>query len=373
MSYRAAVMTAPHQPIAIQTFAAPVLEPGAALLRVTYSEVCGTDVHLHHGRLSGVPYPIIPGHVSVGVIEEMRGPIIDVEGRSFEIGDRVTFLDVHGTCGRCYHCLVTKQSTRCPQRRVYGITYSARDGLLGGWAEALWMKPGVHMLRLPDELDAETFIGGGCGLVTGVHAVERAGIGLGDSVAVLGAGPVGQSIVALASLSGAGRIIIVGDPASRLEFARRMGATDSLGLEVAPADRLQAVRDMTNGFGVDVVIEASGAPDAVPQALDLVRDGGRVVICGHYTDNGDVRIHPHWQINRKHVDLRGCWGSDFSHFHRALRVATKHGRTVPWRNMVSKVYSLDETNEALSAVAERRELKAIIKAEDERTRRREDE
>jgi L-iditol 2-dehydrogenase len=360
MSFRAAVMTAPHEPIAIQSLPAPVLEPGAALLRVVYSEVCGTDVHLHHGRLAGVPYPIIPGHVSVGVIEEMAGPIHDTAGRAFQLGDRVTFLDVHETCGRCYQCLITKQSTRCPHRRVYGITYSANDGLLGGWAEALWMKPGVHMLRLPDELDAETFIGGGCGLVTGIHAVERAGIRLGDSVAVLGAGPVGQSIVALCALSGAARIVAIGDPASRLEFARRMGATDTLGLGVDPADRLQAVRDLTDGFGVDVVIEASGAPEAVPQALDLVRDGGRVVVCGHYTDNGDVRIHPHWQINRKHVELRGCWGSDLSHFHRALKVAAKHGKQVPWREMVSRTYALHEANDALAAVARRDVVKALI-------------
>jgi L-iditol 2-dehydrogenase len=373
MSFRAAVMTAPHEPIVMQTLPAPVLEPGAALLRVTYSEVCGTDVHLHHGRLAGVPYPIIPGHVSVGVIEEMAGPIHDIHGDEFKQGDRVTFLDVHETCGRCYHCLVTKQSTRCPRRRVYGITYSANDGLLGGWAEALWMKPGVHMLRLPDELDAETFIGGGCGLVTGVHAVERAGIGLGDSVAVLGVGPVGQSIIALAALSGAGRIIAIGDPAARLDLARRMGATDALGLSVDPADRLQAVREITSGFGVDVVIEASGAPEAVSQAFDLVRDGGRIVVCGHYTDNGDVRIHPHWQINRKHVELRGCWGSDFSHFHRAVKVATKHGKQVPWRDMIGRVYGLGSANEALSAVARRDVIKAIIRAEDERTRGREDE
>jgi threonine dehydrogenase-like Zn-dependent dehydrogenase len=360
VSVRAAVMTAPHEPIVMQSFPAPVLEPGAALLRVVYSEVCGTDVHLHHGRLAGVPYPIIPGHVSVGVIEEMAGPITDVEGRDFRVGDRVTFLDVHETCGSCYHCLVTKQSTRCPHRRVYGITYSANDGLLGGWAEAMWMKPGVHMLRLPDELETETFIGGGCGLVTGIHAVERAAIRLGDAVAVLGAGPVGQSIAALSALSGAARVIVVGDPAPRLEFASRMGATDTFGLDIAPADRLQGVRDLTSGYGADVVIEASGAPEAVPQALDLVRDGGRVVVCGHYTDTGDVRIHPHWQINRKHVELRGCWGSDFSHFHRAIKVAAKHGKDVPWREMVSRTYALEEANDALAAVARREVVKALI-------------
>lgn len=357
---RAVIMPAPGEPLQLVDIPRPHLEPGAAMLKVTYSEVCGTDVHLHHGRLSGVPYPIIPGHVSVGIIEELGGDVRDINGRSFALGDRVTFLDVHGTCGKCYQCLVAKQSTRCPQRKVYGVTYSATEGLLGGWAESLWMKPGVHMLRLPEELDETTFIGGGCGLVTALHAVDRAEVRLGQSVAVLGVGPVGQSIVALSMLSGAGRIVAVGDPASRLDFARRMGATDTLGLDVASSDRTDAVRAMTEGHGVDVVIEASGAPDAVSEAFDLVRDGGRIVICGHYTDNGDVRIHPHFQINRKHVEVRGCWGSDYSHFYRALAIAAKHGARVPWREMVQRRYSLEEAGEALRAVERREVTKAII-------------
>ena len=359
-TFRAAVMPGPNQRLQVEDVPGPRIERGAALLRVTYSEVCGTDVHLHHGRLSGVPWPIIPGHVSVGEVEELGGGIADVEGRPFRRGDRVTFLDVHETCGRCYHCLVTKQSTRCPHRRVYGITYSASEGLLGGWAEAVWMKPGVHMLRLPEELDAQTFIGGGCGLVTAMHAVDRARLRLGCTVAVLGVGPVGQSIIALAALSGADRIVAIGDPESRLQFAQRMGATDTLGLGMEPAARAAYVKDLTSGFGVDAVIEASGAPEAVAQAFDLVRDGGTIVVCGHYTDNGDVRLHPHWQINRKHVELRGCWGSDFSHFHRAVRVAAKHGSRVPWREMVSRGYGLHEANEALAAVERREVTKALI-------------
>src|SRR5205823_2961997 len=127
-------------------------------------------------------------------------------------------------------------TTRCPSRKVYGITYGANDGLLGGWAEAIWMKPGVKMIRLPAGLDPETYIGGGCGLVTALHAVDRAEIRLGQSVAVLGVGPVGQSVVAFASLSGAGEIFAVGAPDDRLAFARRMGATQTLGLDAPPAD-----------------------------------------------------------------------------------------------------------------------------------------
>lgn len=359
MSYAACVMPGPRQALAIREYASPALEPGAALLRTMYSEVCGTDVHLHHGRLD-VPFPIIPGHVSVGAVAEKRGDLRDVNGERIREGDVVTFLDVHETCGACYHCLVAQQPTRCAQRRVYGITYSADDGLLGGWAQAIWMKPGVKMIRLPNELAPETFIGGGCGLVTALHAVDMAHVRLGESVAVLGAGPVGQSIVALAALSGASEVIAIGAPDDRLDFACRMGATDTLGLDLTSGDRTDAVRGATRGRGVDVVIEASGSPDAVSNALDMVRDGGRVVICGHYTDNGPVEIHPHWQINRKHVEIHGCWGSQYHHFHRAVQLATRFGDRVPWREMVSGRYGLDQASEALAAVESRAAIKALI-------------
>ena len=353
-------MPAPREAIRLEEVPAPVLEAGGALLEVTYSEVCGTDVHLHHGRLTGVPYPIIPGHVSVGAIAALPAPLDDIEGKPYREGDTVTFLDVHGSCGRCYTCLVSKQTTRCPSRKVYGITYGLRDGLAGGWAQAIWLKPGTHLVRLPSELSPETFIGGGCGLVTAVHATERAELRVGASVAVLGVGPVGQSAVALAALSGAVRIIAIGDPRPRLDFALRMGATEVIGLDTPPNERADAVRRATAGHGVDVVIEAAGAPDAVSQALDLVRDGGRVVVAGQYTDAGDVIIHPHRQINRKHVEIRGCWGSDYSHVYRAVQIAARFADRIPWREMIGGRYGLAQAGEALAAVERREVTKAVI-------------
>jgi D-arabinose 1-dehydrogenase-like Zn-dependent alcohol dehydrogenase len=325
-----------------------------------YSEVCGTDVHVHHGRLAGVPFPLIPGHVSVGRIAALRGPLRDVEGVPFREGDLVTFLDVHETCNACYQCLVAKQTTRCPHRKVYGITYGADDGLLGGWAERIWIKPGVRLIRLPSGLEPATFIGGGCGLSTAVHGVDRADLKLGQSVAVLGVGPVGQSCIALASLSGAGLVIGIGGPPDRLGFARRMGADHVIGLDLPPDERLEEVRRLTHGRGVDTVIEAAGRPEAVPQALDLVRDGGRVVVVGQYTDHGAVPINPHAQINRKHVELRGCWGSDYSHFHRAVELAARFQDRVPWADLGSSRYPLEQAGEALAAVERQEVLKAII-------------
>ncbi len=360
-AYLAAVFPAPNAPIEFREFAEPDLEPGSALLHTLYSEVCGTDVHLHHGRLSGVPYPIIPGHVSTGLVAKTRGNLKTVNGDPIKEGDIVTFLDVHETCNACYHCLVAGEPTRCPSRKVYGITYSANDGLLGGWSQAIYMKPGVKMIHLPESLSPETFIGGGCGLVTALHAVDLSRIKLGESVAVMGVGPVGQSVVALASLSGAGKVVALDGVADRLSFAKEMGATNTIDLANARHERLDIARSMTNGHGFDVVVEASGHPDAVSEALDIVRDGGRVIVCGHYTDNGSVDIHPHWQINRKHVELRGCWGSRYEHFHRGVDIAARFGDEKPWAKMAGKTYELRDVASALDAVGSRAAVKAVVR------------
>ncbi len=356
----AAVMQEPEAPIVVREFEKPQLHDGAAVLHTLYSEVCGTDVHLWKGKLSGVPYPLIPGHVAIGRLSEVRGTITDLKGERFKEGDMVTYLDVHETCNHCYHCLVAKQPTRCPSRKVYGITYGANDGLLGGWSQAVLLKKGLKLVRIPAGLAPEAFIGGGCGLVTALHAVDKTEIRLGQSVAVLGVGPVGQSAIALASLSGASTIIAIGGPDDRLDYARQMGATATISLDVPAAERAASVREMTGGRGVDAVIEAAGSPSAVGDALDMVRDGGRVVVCGQYTDNGDISINPHRQINRRHVEIRGCWGSDYSHFHRAVELAAHHGNRIPWSGMVGRRFALHETGEALQGVESQAFVKAII-------------
>ena len=356
---RAAVLPRPGAATEIRAFAPPDLEPGAALLHTLYSEVCGTDVHLRHGRLVGVPYPLIPGHVSVGVLAALRGPLRDVEGRPFREGDVAAFLDVHGTCGACWYCLVAKESTRCPHRRVYGITYGAEDGLLGGWAERIWIRPGVRLLRLPEGLSPEAYIGGGCGAVTAFHAVLRGGVRLGQTLVVLGTGPLGLSAIAFSVLAGADRVFAFGAPDERLRMGRRMGAAEAYSIEtLTPADRLETVRALTTGRGADVVIEAAGDPAAVAEGAGMCCDGGVLVVAGQYTDNGETALNPHALINRKHLDIRGCWGSDFSHFHGALATMARHQERFPWRDLIGRWYRLDETDAALDAV----EARALVKA-----------
>jgi L-iditol 2-dehydrogenase len=294
-------------------------------------------------------------------LSKIRGRLFDVDGREFREGDRVTFLDVHRTCNACWYCLVAKASTRCPQRKVYGITYGLDDGLCGGWADQIYLKPGTRCLRL--DADPETFMAGGCALPTALHAVERGDIALGDTALVLGSGPVGINAIILALMRGALRVFCIGAPDHRLDVASEVGASDVLNFEHQDeAQRTNWILERTNGRGADVTIEATGAPDAVAQAMRFTRDAGRVVVVGQYTDHGEASFNPHLDLNKKHLDVRGCWGSDFSHFYRGVQIVSDPNRSIPWAKLQKKSarYRLEDANEALAAVSEGRVIKALI-------------
>jgi len=361
MPIRAAVMPKPNAPIEMWEIDDPALEDGSILLETIASEVCGTDVHLHHGRLDGVPYPIIPGHVSVGRILESRGVETDALGAALAVGDVVTFYDVHDVCNACYHCTIAAQPNRCPHRRVYGITDSALDGPLGGWAERIYLKPDVRVIKLPGELTADEVIGGGCGLFTGFAAVDRSTLAMGDTVLVQGSGPVGIAAAAFAGLRGAGAVIVIGAPRARLDLAAALGADVVLGLdETSVEERATTVRELTAGRGPDVIIEASGNPAAIVEGLDLLRDGGTYVVAGHYTDGGPAEINPHVHINRRHADIRGQWGTDFRHVVQALRLLSRHRDRFDFSRIIGGRYPLTEAGRALDDVASLRVTKAII-------------
>ncbi|MCA8970675.1 MAG: zinc-binding dehydrogenase [Planctomycetes bacterium] len=357
---RAVVMPGAGGPCEVREFAEPELAPDSALMRVVASEVCGTDVHLRDSKLAGVPYPIVPGHVSCGRIEKLRGSMRDIAGAELREGDFVTFLDVHKTCNACWSCLVAKASTRCPERRVYGITYGLGDGILGGWASHLELLTGVHVIRL-DAVSVERFMAGGCGLPTALHAVDRAAIQIGDTVLVLGVGPVGLSAIAFARASGAGKVLAIGAPRLRLDAALAVGADRVLDLSDHDIEQRHAwILEQTEGRGADVTIEAAGAPSAAVEAQRFTRDAGRVVIVGQYTDHGSVAWNPHTDLNKKHLDVRGCWGSDFSHFYRGVQWLADEARGRPWDSIPIERFGLDRCNEALTDVEAGRVVKALV-------------
>ena len=260
--------------------------------------------------------------MSVGRVLKTSGQIFDIDGRAIEPGMNVTFLDVHGTCNNCWQCLVAKSGTRCPSRKVYGVTHSAAEGLLGGWSQRIYLKPGVKILRLPDSVSPLRFIAGGCALPTAMHAVERAEVKIGDTVVVQGAGPVGLNAAILAKIAGAHKVVVLDRIPARVEAAKRFGFGAAL-LVGPDSGHLEAVRELTGGHGADVTIEATGSPKAIKDGIEMTRDGGRYVVVGHYADAGTVELNPHLEINRKHLEIRGVWGVDFSHFYKALKVDRK--------------------------------------------------
>jgi L-iditol 2-dehydrogenase len=164
-------------------------------------------------------------------------------------------------------------------------------------------------------------------------------------------------------MRGALKVLCIGAPDHRLQAAAEAGAAAVLNFESHDeAGRHEWVRQHTGGRGADVTIEATGAPAAVTDAMRFTRDAGRVVIVGQYTDHGAASFNPHLDLNKKHLDVRGCWGSDFSHFYRAVQMVSDPVRAKPWEALRSKLsrYQLNEANEALAAVKSGSVLKALI-------------
>ena len=168
-------------------------------------------------------------------------------------------------------------------------------------------------------------------------------------------------------MRGALRVLCIGAPANRLEVATQVGAAAVLNFEAHDErERLAWILERTNGRGADVTIEATGAPDAVIQAMRFTRDAGRVVVVGQYTDHGPVSteaaFNPHLDLNQKHLEVRGCWGSDFSHFYRSAQIISDPIRAASWAALKPQLsrYKLAQANEALAAVASGSVLKALI-------------
>ncbi len=109
------------------------------------------------------------------------------------------------------------------------------------------------------------------------------------------------------------------------------------------------------------MIEASGNPAAVPEGLEMLRDGGRYVVVGQYTDSGDATLNPHRHINRRHATILGCWGYEFSHLHRSLSMMAKHTARFRWRELVTREYPLEKAGEALADMEALSVVKALIR------------
>jgi threonine dehydrogenase-like Zn-dependent dehydrogenase len=355
-------MTGFNEPFEIREYPLPrAIEPRAALVKIEMAGVCGTDVHLWKGQLP-IPCPIILGHETVGVIEKLgEGLDEDWSGKPLRVGDRITW-SAGMLCGHCKFCTVFRLPTRCPNRSAYGISFTSDEAphFSGGYAEFIYLRPGTAIFSISD-VSTEAVIGAGCALVTAIHGIERMGISFGDSVVIQGSGPVGLAALAIAKSSGASKTIVIGGPPARLELSKAFGADHTIDInEFTNASmRLEMIRDHTDGYGSDAVIECVGSPEVVSEGFEMCRDGGKYLVLGHYGDAGSAPINPH-VITRKQLTVYGSWASEPRHMGIAIEFLRKQGERFPFARLVSHRFPLEAAFQALQTTSRWASSKSVV-------------
>ena len=254
----------------------PIAGPGEAVIRVTLTTICGTDVHILKGEYPVEPGTIV-GHEPVGVIDELGAGVT-----GYEIGDRV-LVGAITPCGQCHACLSGKLS-QCG----HGTGYEA----IGGWrfgntidgAQAEYLlvpNAQANLAPIPDALTDEQVVLLADIASTGFSGAESGKVRIGDTVVVFAQGPIGLCATAGAKLMGAARVIGVDGDLNRAAMAKRMGA--DLVLDPTRVDVVEEVRRLTKGVGADVAIEALGLQETFESALRCVRPGGVVSSLGVYS------------------------------------------------------------------------------------------
>jgi L-iditol 2-dehydrogenase len=351
----------------IETFPRPDVQTGAVLVEMDMSGICGTDKHTYSGHTAQyvgtehertIPFPIIPGHENVGRIAEIgftEGQLADHNNQPLEEGDRVV-VGPNLVCGRCYYCRHGFEYYYCAHLQDYGNSLSAANAphLFGGWADYLYAVPGSYLFKVPDDLPSEiAVLTELMAVTTGLDkakqfsAVDSEGFRFGDTVVVQGAGPLGLCHVMKARMLGAGDIIVIDRAAFRLNMALELGADTALNLtETDPQERRDAVQEMTQGRGADLVVECAGVPEAVPEGLELLRPGGFYIECGNFSDMGSVPINPH-RLCSKNVRIIGVNGEAATAYGPSMQALRRYRQHYPLDRFVTHRFSVDQAEAAL--------------------------
>lgn len=335
--------------IGIEQVPIPKAGPGEAVIRVTLTTICGTDLHILKGE-----YPVKPGltigHEPVGVIHELG---VGVSG--YQIGDRV-LVGAITPCGQCSFCLSGH--------------WSQCGGPIGGWkfgnsingaqAEYLLVPHAqANLARIPDELRDEQVVLLADIASTGISAAESADVQIGDTVAVFAQGPIGLCATAGAKLKGASLIIAVESDPVRVEMAKRMGA--DVVINHLKTDAIAEIRRLTGGEGVDVAIEALGMQETFESALRVLRAGGTLSSLGVYSGKLSVPVEPFAAgLGDQKIITTLCPGG--KERMRRLMELVRHGK-LNLTPLLTHTFSLDNITEAYKLFGERRDgvIKIAIK------------
>jgi 2-desacetyl-2-hydroxyethyl bacteriochlorophyllide A dehydrogenase len=318
--------------------------PDDAVVRVEASGVCGSDLHIYHGRVPVEPGFTI-GHEFVGTVLAV-GP--EVERAA--VGDRVLgcFKTACGTCALC----LRGQYHRCLRGQTFGHGANLGD-LQGAQAEQLLVPhANLTLRRVPGGMSDDVALFAGDVMGTGYHAIDHGGMRSGDTVAVLGLGPVGLCAVQAALAGGASQVFAIDTVEARLAMAGEFGATP---LHLTEQDPKREVRGATGGLGVDVAVDAVGDPAPLALAVSLTRDAGVVSGIGAYDGRFEVPMGLAWL---KGLQLRLGLANVVGHVDRVLALM-EAGKLDPGP-LVTHHMPLDEVSEAYRLFANREALKIVL-------------
>jgi 2-desacetyl-2-hydroxyethyl bacteriochlorophyllide A dehydrogenase len=315
-----------------------------AVIAIDASGICGSDLHIYHGRVKMEPGFTI-GHEFVGRVLAAGDDVTRVKA-----GDRVLGC-FHTACGTCFYCMRGAYQ-KCEQARVFGHG-EALGSLQGTQAEqALVPMADMTLRTVPETVPDDVALFAGDVMGTAYHAVERSGLRAGDSVAVLGLGPVGLCAVQVAVASGAGPVLAIDTVADRLEVAHSFGATPVHLTEESPRD---VARKLTGRRGVDAAIDAVGHPDALDLAIRLVRNAGTVVAIGVYAEPCQVHMGLVWI---KGLTLHSGQANVIGHVDRVLGMLA--AGTLDPTPLVTHHMALDDAVDAYGIYDRHEALKIVL-------------
>jgi S-(hydroxymethyl)mycothiol dehydrogenase len=303
---RAVVARGKGAPVSLETIIVPDPGPGEALVKIEACGVCHTDLHYREGGIND-DFPFLLGHEAAGVVESVGEGVTDVAPGDFVI------LNWRAVCGQCRACRRGRPwycfSTHNAKQRMTltdGTELSPALGI-GAFAEKTLVAAG-QCTKVDRAASAAAAGLLGCGVMAGVGAAINTGnVGRGDSVAVIGCGGVGSAAVVGSNLAGAAKIIAVDIDDSKLATARKLGATHTVNSR--DADAVEAIRELTGGFGADVVIEAVGRPETYQQAFYARDLAGTVVLVGVPTPEMKLEL-PLLDVFGRGGALKSSWYGD---------------------------------------------------------------
>ncbi|CAM3908639.1 zinc-binding dehydrogenase [Kibdelosporangium persicum] len=355
-STRAAVLTEHGEPLRLAELPLPAeIEPGAALVRVSCATLCGTDVEIWSGTMSfpGM-LPMVLGHEMVGEVVATGPDTRDALGRDIPVGARIGWSE--STCGECYGCTVLREPVAC-SRRGYGFLQRSdvHPFATAGLCEYAYVVPKAAKLLLPDEVPDTWAAMAGCAAKTVLRAFSRAGgVTPGSRVVVQGSGALGLFATAVARISGAGTVITVGAPASRLALAPQFGADATVDI----ADCVQQVQQLTDGHGGDLVMDFAGAPSVGHEAVLMAAQRGTVVIVGS-TGPNDVPV-PLGTLMGKELTVVGSLNGDIADYHQAIEFFRTFAERMPWDSLFGDPVGLSSASGRITAMHRLDEVKAVI-------------